>query len=266
MCRQNPAATGQALRRAVRRVDPGGARRRHEAANGERHVGQYAQFDGMATVAARLPAEQAVHAMAVIDAHAREARKQSCDGRTLEQARADSFYTLVTGNAGGCPPAVITVTVGIDTLLGIDEEPGQLERHGPITPDTVRRLAAGQDALWRRLLTEPDSGLAVKGDPHSYRPTAEVRRLVSARDRHCAFPGCAMPATRTDLDHIVPFNHQNPEHGGLTVPENLQALCRHHHGLKTRGEWNVRLSETSSTATPTTIWTAPSGREYAKTA
>jgi len=78
----------------------------------------------MGTVCATLPAEQAVHAMAVIDAHAR-ATKQPGDGRTLEAARADSFYHLVTGNAGAYPTAVVTVTVGVDTLLGIDQEPAE---------------------------------------------------------------------------------------------------------------------------------------------
>jgi hypothetical protein len=153
---------------------------------------------------------------------------------------------------------VVTVTVGVDTLLGIDQEPAELSGYGPVTAHTARMLAAQDDAVWRRLLTAPKSGLIVKTDPRTYRPTAEVRRHVSARDGHCSFPGCAMPASRTDLDHVVAFNHQRPERGGLTVPENLQALCRRHHGLKTRGDWTVRLSETDVN----TIWTAPSGRQY----
>jgi hypothetical protein len=224
-------------------------------------VVQYPEADGMGTVCATLPAEQAVHAMAVIDAHARAA-KEPGDARTLEAARADSFYQLVTGCQEAYPPAVVTVTVGVDTLLGIDQEPGELERYGPITAHTARMLAAGQDAVWRRLLTAPETGLVVKTDPHTYRPTAEVRRHVSARDGHCTFPGCAMPATKTDLDHVVAFNHHRPEHGGLTTVDNLQTLCRRHHGLKTRGDWTVRLSETGVNTAPTTTWTAPSGRRY----
>ena len=262
---QNPAATRKALSRAVLKVDPEGAQRRHEAARKDRRVVQYPEADGMGTVCATLPAQQAVHAMAVIDAHARAA-KQPDDARTLEQARADSFYHLVTGCQEAYPPAVVTVTVGIDTLLGIDQEPAELERYGAITAQTARMLAAGQDAVWRRLLTAPDSGLVVKTDPHTYRPTAEVRRHVSARDGHCNFPGCAMPAAKTDLDHVVAFDHRRPERGGLTTVENLQALCRRHHQLKTHGDWSVRLSETDVTTTPATIWTAPSGRQYAKAA
>ena len=266
MGEQNPATTRKALSRAVLKADPEGAVRRHEAARRERRVQHFAEQDGMGTVSATLPAHQAVHAMAVIDAHARAARKDSGEERTLEAARADSFYQLVTGTAGAYPPAVVQVTVGVDTLLGVDEEPAELCGYGPVTADTARMLAAGQDAVWRRLLTAPESGLVVKTDPHTYRPTAEVRRQVSARNGHCNFPGCAMPATRTDLDHVVAFNHRRPERGGLTVPENLQALCRRHHRLKTHGDWSVRLSETDVTTAPTTTWTAPSGRQYARTA
>jgi 5-methylcytosine-specific restriction endonuclease McrA len=71
-----------------------------------------------------------------------------------------------------------------------------------------------------------------------------------------------MPAARTDLDHIVPFNHSTPETGGLTIPENLQALCRHHHILKTTGGWTVRRSATAMTTT----WISPTGRQYANAA
>jgi hypothetical protein len=257
MSEQTPATTRRALSRAVLKVDPEGAQRRHEAARKDRRVAHYPEADGMSTVSATLPAEQAVHAMAVIDAHAR-AGKQPGDGRNLEQARADSFYRLVTGCQEAYPPAVVTVTVGVDTLLGIDQEPGELSGHGPVTAYTARMLAAGEDAVWRRLLTAPESGLVVKTDPHTYRPTAEVRRHVSARDGHCSFPGCAMPASRTDLDHVVAFDHRRPERGGPTTVENLQALCRRHHQLKTHGDWRVRLSETGAN----TIWTAPSGRQY----
>jgi len=257
MSEQTPATTRKALSRAVLKADPHGAARRHEAARRDRRVAHYPESDGMGTVCATLAAEQAVHAMAVIDAHAR-ATKQPGDGRTLEAARADSFYHLVTGNAGAYPTAVVTVTVGLDTLLGIDQEPAELAGYGPVTAQTARRLAAQDGVVWRRLLTEPESGLVVKTDPHTYRPTAEVRRQVSARDGHCNFPGCAMPATRTDLDHVVAFDHQRPEHGGLSTVENLQALCRRHHQLKTHGDWSVRLSETGVNTT----WTAPSGRRY----
>ena len=61
---------------------------------------------------------------------------------------------------------------------------------------------------------------------------------------------------------MVALDHRKPERGGLTVPENLQALFRRHHRLKTHGDWDVHLSETRVNTTPVAIWTAPSGRQY----
>jgi len=88
--------------------------------------------------------------------------------------------------------------------------------------------------------------------------TAPVTRFVHARDQHCTFPGCTRPAARCDLDHVRPFNHQRPEAGGPSTPDNLHALCRRHHRMKTLGAWNVTRDE----ATDTTVWTAPTGHVY----
>jgi Domain of unknown function (DUF222)/HNH endonuclease len=266
MPEQNPAATRKALSRAVIKADPAGAEARRQHAVAERRVVHYPEPDGMSTVAATLPAEQALHAMNTIDAHARATRKEHPgDTRTLDQARADSFYRLVTGNATASPAALVHVTVPLDTLLGLDQEPGELSGYGPITAQAARTLAAQEDSTWQRLLTAPDTGTVVKTDPTTYRPTAEVRRHVSARDGHCTFPTCTMPATTTDLDHIIPFNHQHPDQGGPTTPDNLHPLCRYHHRLKTHAGWTVHRSETNptaATATATTTWTSPSGRKY----
>jgi Domain of unknown function (DUF222) len=277
MPEQNPAATRKALSRAVIKADPAGAEARRERAAAERRVAHYPESDGMSTVAATLPAQQAVHAMNAIDAHARATRKQNPDDtRTLDQARADSFYHLVTGNTTARPAAAVHVTVPLDTLLGLDREPGDLTGYGPITAQAARELAAHQDSTWQRLLTAPDTGTVVKTDPTTYRPTAEVRRHVSARDGHCTFPTCTMPAAKTDLDHVVPFNHKRPDQGGPTTADNLHPLCRYHHRLKTHAGWTVHRNETNPTTTntntnttptpTTTTWTSPSGRRYTSAA
>jgi hypothetical protein len=254
MPQQNPAATRKALARAILKADH---------AKQDRRVQHCPQPDGMSILTATLAAEQAVHAMTVLTAHARATKQHAPDDdRTLDQARADSLYQLITGNTQHHPPALVHVTVPLDTLLGASQEPGELDGYGPITAQTVRAVAAQADSLWQRLLTAPESGLVVKTDPTRYRPTADVRRHVSARDGHCAFPTCSMPAARTDLDHVVPFNHHQPTRGGETTPENLQALCRRHHRLKHQGGWTVHPSET----TGNTLWTSPTGRRYAKAA
>ena len=165
---------------------------------------------------------------------------------------------LVHENGTGSPAATVVVTIPYDTLIGAAETPVDLKGYGPITAAVARALATAPGSIWRRLLVEPATGRAVKTDPTTYRPTTELTRHVIARDTTCRFPGCVRAAGRCDLDHVVPFNHHNPQAGGLTTPDNLIALCRRHHLLKHRTNWQVR----HDAAAGTVHWTAPTGHQY----
>jgi hypothetical protein len=81
-----------------------------------------------------------------------------------------------------------------------------------------------------------------------------MRALVEARDRLCRFPGCRRPASRCDLDHVVPYAQ-----GGPTSEANLLSLCRHHHRLKTRGRFTPSLDPVTGAVT----WTTPAGHVVA---
>ncbi len=54
--------------------------------------------------------------------------------------------------------------------------------------------------------------------------TGALRRAVSARDRHCAFPGCDQPPAACQAHHLHPRAH-----GGETRLDNLILLCAFHH-------------------------------------
>ena len=264
MPQQTVAATRKALHRAVLALDAHAAHRRHVLETKRRQVMLYPEPDGMATLALYTPAHTGAAVLAALDVHAKQ--RTPGDTRTLDQRRADTLAHLVLSSVGvpldgtaqvpGQVPALVHVVVGVDTLLGANEEPADLRGIGPITAGQARALAYGRDATWRRLLTAPD-GTLLHTDPHTYRPTAPVDRFVRSRDRRCTFPGCAMPAARCDLDHITPYNHQRPEHGGATVPENLHALCRRHHRIKTAGLWTVQRGSEGET-----VWNAPTGHRY----
>lgn len=71
----------------------------------------------------------------------------------------------------------------------------------------------------------------------TYRPNAELVALVRATYSTCTFPNCSVPASRCDIDHIVPFDHDNPRSGGWTILDNLQPLCGYHHHAKTLRLW-----------------------------
>lgn len=75
----------------------------------------------------------------------------------------------------------------------------------------------------------------------TYQPGLKLVRMIRALDGHCRHPGCKKPAEECEIDHIVPFNHQNPMAGGWTIEANLGCLCKEHHDLKTRGIIRVEI-------------------------
>jgi hypothetical protein len=141
---------------------------------------------------------------------------------------------------------VITVTIPVDSLAGFRDEPGVINGFGVIPAEDARRLAAG-DARWRHVLTCRTTGAVLDVGTLSYRPPAALDRHVRLRDGTCRFPGCAVPATECDLDHLVPFPT------GSTSAENLHALCRRHHRLKHEGGWRVEAAGNGLR------WTSPQG-------
>ena len=63
--------------------------------------------------------------------------------------------------------------------------------------------------------------------------TWSVLRLAALqRDAYrCAVCGRIVAGRDAHVDHVIPR-----EEGGADALENLQTLCREHHGIKTRGE------------------------------
>jgi hypothetical protein len=260
-------------------ADPTAAEARHERAVAIRHVTLQPARDGMAELWALLPADAAVAVYSRIDA---VARRETADSRPMDARRADA---LVTAVLGPCPPAasgegtdraatritaetdvaasrsgagpVVTaasvfVTVPAGTVLGLDDEPGDLAGYGPVPASMARRLAG--TTTWRKITTDPLTGTVVELGCTAYTPTAALADLIRVRDVTCRFPGCRQPAGRCDLDHVVPWP------SGPTTADNLAALCRHHHRLKHQTGWTVRAGPVADL-----IWTAPTGHTYTTT-
>jgi hypothetical protein len=145
---------------------------------------------------------------------------------------------------------VVQVTLPATMLMGLDEQAGELAGYGPI-PASVARMLAG-DATWRRLLTDPVSGVLLDYGRTTYRPPAALADFVRARDHRCIFPGCSRPADSCDIDHRKRY----PE--GPTCPDNLDCLCRHHHRLKHEGGWKINFINGVH------VWTTPTGAEHTR--
>ena len=68
----------------------------------------------------------------------------------------------------------------------------------------------------------------VELDPRKSMTPARRRRILAKSDGHCSYPDCEV-TEGLEIDHQIPLAL-----GGKDTDENLFALCRHHHGMKTR--------------------------------
>ncbi|HEU5006246.1 MAG TPA: DUF222 domain-containing protein [Jatrophihabitantaceae bacterium] len=145
----------------------------------------------------------------------------------------------------------MNVSVALSTLLGMDEQPGELDGHGPIPADLARRLAADPSGTWRRLVTD-ELGHLIDYGRTTYEPPTDLAQFVIARDRTCRAPGCERPAAKSDLHHVHWWSR-----GGHTNAANIVSACeRIHYGVHD-GDWQVTRE-----ADGTTVWTSPTGHTY----
>jgi Domain of unknown function (DUF222) len=255
---------------AVRVADPDAARERRITAEQDRYIGISAQDNGMAEVYGTVAAAAAT----AFDRRLSQLAKQVCpaDPRTFDQRRADALAALTEGRCLACScglpecrsrvdisgsdsdPAgtqiVVTVVASDQTVEGRSDLPGYLQGYGIIDAEQVRELAAA--AALRLADPQTNAAAAVR-----YQPSAALERAIRCRDLTCRFPGCGRPATHCDIDHTIPFNHEHPSAGGLTVASNLKCLCRQHHRLKTFGGWQDKQLPDG-----TVVWTSPTGQTY----
>ena len=87
-------------------------------------------------------------------------------------------------------------------------------------------------------MTDPLSGTVVDVGRTRYRPPAALADLVRARDASCTHPGCEVPASRCDIDHVQAWAE-----GGTTSLDNLTCLCQAHHRLKHTPGWSLSRAD-----------------------
>ncbi|MGL6236634.1 MAG: DUF222 domain-containing protein [Segniliparus sp.] len=273
------------------RLDPDWCKRRRERARKQRsftitpvwgHLPRALRVgdDGMADLRGTMPLEAAAELRERLDAIARTVCPD--DPRPLFARHSDALAALARGEhqlvcecgRDTCQTAArparhpknIELVVQLPALVKHEELPALLDG-APIDADLAHMLAKAAKRI--RFTT----------DPAQYKPTSAVETHVNTRDQHCRFPGCHRRA-RTELDppprprggrgrypHI-PFDHEDPQKGGQTTPDNLKRLCRHHPPplaelvggaprAKTHGHWRDRQSPDG-----TVHWTSPTGQHY----
>jgi len=195
----------------------------------ERAVRRFDTDDGMSTLSIASSTDQVQRAEHRLTLAAREKRAAG-DPRTLEQLKADLAIDLLTGTGQEVPvPSfarpIINVTVPMQTLMGIADDPATLSGGQVIPAGLARRIAAEPAATWYRMLTDP-AGQMVALSTKSYAPTAPIWRHVVAEQPTCYRPHCARPATECELDHRIPWP------AGETGTRNLQPACKTDHKAK----------------------------------
>jgi len=176
---------------------------------------------------------------------------------TLEQLRADSLTQLATNYLASTEdlapkhrrPVTLNVTMDLPTLLGFQDNPGQLAGYGPIPANIARELAV--DGKWKRFITDPVTGALLDFGREVYQPPQALVDFIMARDQVCRFPGCRNPGRISDIDHA-----QSWETGGSTSAQNMGLLCRRHHNMKTHHGWQLESYQDGSC-----LWTSPAGQK-----
>jgi len=250
-----PAQVANNVRTTLARIAPEEFENTVAQARDTRRVSCYRESDGISTIVAILPAEDAQIVMSAIESFVLRGEN---DERNMDMKRADALAALATWALGQSSnevrphrrPITVNVTVDLPTLMGFAENPGQLAGYGAIPASLARSLAS--DARWRRFITDPATGALLDFGRESYEPPQPLVDFLLARDRTCRFPGCRAPARLADIDHA-----QSWESGGATSAENLGVLCRRHHRLKTHGRWQLE-SKSDGGCT----WTSPAGKKY----
>ncbi len=261
-----PSQVGRKMRMLIAQVSPNTFEESVAIARDTRSVRMYPESDGMATVIALLPAEDAQTVMLAINSLIGSQSSTSVvhstgitqtDARSMEMKRADALTEICGDLLARISeeyqphrrPVSVNITMDLPTALGLAENPAELAGYGPI-PATVAR-ALSSDGKWRRFITDPVTGNLLDYGRETYLPPQQLVDFLTARDRTCRFPSCSQPARVTDIDHAQPW-----EEGGTTSASNLGLLCRRHHRMKTHDGWKLTSYEDGSC-----LWTTPTGKE-----
>ena len=281
-----PGQIGKFIKKSIAEIAPENFEKAVTRDRELRKVNIYPEPNGMATLVAFLPAEDAQTIKLAIEKRIRiaksfeqsnavnllspelqaqlDAEVVATEGVTsigsllADAQKADALtaiaanYLEITKDGGKAHrrPVNVSLTIDLPTLLGLADNPGELQGYGAIPASIARELAA--DGKWRRFITDPTSGELLDCGRETYIPSQQLVDFLMARDRTCRFPGCAQPGHRTDIDHAIPW-----EAGGKTSPENLGLLCRRHHQMKTHGGWRIE-----SFANGSCEWTSPRGKKF----
>ncbi|MBA3783910.1 MAG: DUF222 domain-containing protein [Nocardioides sp.] len=261
--RTSATAVDRLVDAAIARFDPTRAALEAARAADGRHVTideEQVSFAGTMRVSAELDLADALDFGAAVT-HGADVLKSLGSEDSLDARRASAVGEMARSQLS------LDLTAGFETGLRTSSTSGrQVVLHVHlIEGDPVARLERGNLATLDQIqqwCTQSRTQVVVRPvidlNEHiicdGYHPSARLREQVILRDQTCVFPWCTKSSRSCDLDHIVPW-----EDGAVTSTDNLAALCRRHHRLKTHGRWRYRR-----TGPAAYTWTSPHGHGFVR--
>ena len=240
------AAHVERLVRAYRRCQEAEELSRERRQQQSRKVTFRYDDDGSLILMCRLPAEAGASVMKALDVaveglpvYADVPAGTSKQVVPYSQRRADALACIAESflahdvlESPGADRQQIVVHVAAETLRSGSAGCCGIE-HGPSIPaETARRVACDASVI---ALVEDEDGEPLNVGRKTRIVSAPLRRLLTARDKGCCFPGCAN-ARYIDMHHIKHWAN-----GGETKPSNLVSLCRFHHRAVHEEGFEVRV-------------------------
>jgi hypothetical protein len=170
-----------------------------------------------------------------------------------------NYLTGQTGPVGRAPragglPVEIGVVIGIDTVLGRRDLPGEVPGHGIVPREVIARMVSDEAAKLRLLVIDEATGRLLHRAVDAYRPTPEQIAHIRAEYVHSVGPGSQVPAVRTDTDHVIEYP-DGPTQIGNLIPDD-----RTWHNGHTRRQLSVAIDHTGAV-----FWTSVLGQSRSVT-
>jgi len=204
--------------------------------------------DGMLELTAKLTPEDAAVVQAALESiTGSRPVPETADGGVKDPAddrwaarRVDALVAvcenLVAGGApdlvksGASTQVVVHVDVGVLTGESSDGR-SYIEGGSPLSAGAARRLGCDAEGVG----VVERNGLPIDVGRKQRLVTDRQRLALHVRDRFCRFPGCGVPAHRTEAHH-----YEHWALGGETKLANLLLLCGFHHRRHHDGAYQIR--------------------------
>jgi Domain of unknown function (DUF222)/HNH endonuclease len=234
--------------RALRRIDEANVPAQADDHLSRRGIWMNWDDNGMLEIKARLTPEDAAVVQAALESitgsrpvpePADDGVQDPADDRWAAR-NADALVSMCEHVLAGGAENLITSTAARQVVVHVDvgvltgevsEGRCFVEGGSPLSAGAARRIGCDAEVVG---VTERN-GLPIDVGRKQRIVPERLRLALHVRDRFCRFPGCGVPAHRTEAHH-----YEHWALGGGTDLDNLLLLCGFHHRRHHRGAFRIR--------------------------